>query len=250
MSKAASPSKKAVSPSKKAKRAPSRSPNRGPIPMEEELYKLVTDAIVTKQIRPGARLKEATLARQFGVSRARVRAVLQRLAELGVIEFRLNQGALVRRPGPDEARAVFSTRRLIEAEVVRETAKHASKADFAKLRTFVRREELAFRRGDKGLPALSSGFHIMLGDLCRNPVLASILNQLVHRSVLIQALYERQNQNTVCLTHEHVDIIDLMANGRVRDAVAAMLHHIDHLERSLDYDRASTIDRRIALSIE
>jgi DNA-binding GntR family transcriptional regulator len=230
------------------KRADARVQRRGPGPIEEEIYRLVTEAIVNKQIRAGGRLKEAALATQFAVSRARVRGVLQRLAELDIVEFKLNHGALVRRPKPDEARAVFATRRLLEAEAVRGTARHAKAADFARLRAFVRDENRAFQNKGKGLAALSSGFHILLGELCGNPVLARILNQLAHRCVLIQSLYERQSQQTICLTHEHLEIVELMQRGKVEPAVAAMQHHLDHIEASLDYE-VLHIDERLALSI-
>lgn len=222
---------------------------RGPGPIEEEIYRLITEAIVNKQLRPGARLKEAALAKQFAVSRARVRGVLQRLAELDIVEFRLNHGALIRRPKPDEARAVFATRRLLETEAVRETGKRAGAADFARLRAFVDSENRAFRAKHMGLAVFSSGFHLLLGELCGNPVLARILNQLVHRCVLIQSLYERQSQQTICLAHEHLAIVDLMKRGKIEDAVAEMLRHLDHIEASLDYDVVLHIDERLARSI-
>jgi DNA-binding GntR family transcriptional regulator len=233
-----------------AKRSPANaSARRGPDPVEEELYRLITEAIVSKQLRPGSRLKEAALAKQFRVSRARVRRVFQRLAEFDFVEFRLNHGAQVRRPSPDEARAIFATRRLIEREAVRATAARASEGDFARLRAFVANENRAFGSKSKGLAALASGFHILLGEMCGNPVLARILNQLVHQSVLIQSLYEREAQHTICLVHEHAEIIDLMAAGKAKAAVAAMQHHLDHIEESLDYDRAGQIDERLAMSI-
>jgi DNA-binding GntR family transcriptional regulator len=222
---------------------------RGPDPVEEELYRLITEAIVTKQLRPGSRLKEASLAAQFRVSRARVRRVFQRLAELDFVEFRLNHGAQVRRPSPEEARAVFATRRLIEGEAVRATAAGATAADFARLRAFVKNENRAFKSNEKGLAALASGFHILLGEMCGNPVLARILNQLVHQCVLIQSLYERDSQNTICLVHEHAEIIALMTAGKVKAAIEAMQHHLDHIEDSLDYGRAGRIDARLAVSI-
>jgi DNA-binding GntR family transcriptional regulator len=222
---------------------------RGPVPGEDEIYRLVTEAIVTKQLRPGSRLKEAALAAQFGVSRSRVRRVFQRLVDLDFVEVRLNHGAMVRRPSPEEARAVFATRRVIEGEAVRSAAARATAQDFARLRAFVGNENRAFEMRSKGVAALSSGFHILLGEMCGNPVLARILNQLVHRCVLIQSLYERETQNTICLVHEHVEIIDLMETGKGRAAVVAMLHHLDHIEASLDYDPASRIDGRLALSI-
>jgi len=226
-----------------------RVPQRGPDPVEDELYRVITEAIVSKQLRPGGRLKEAALADQFNVSRARVRRVLQRLAELDFVEFRLNHGALVRRPRPDEARAVFATRRLLEAEAVRETARRATPKDFARLRKFVEGENRAFRAKDSTVAMLSSQFHMLLGELCGNSVLAHILNQLVHRSVLIQSLYHRQNQPTPCLVHEHVRVVDLMEHGKVNEAIKAMLHHLDHLEETLDYEADGQIDERLARSI-
>ena len=231
------------------KRRPVKASQRGPIPHEEEIYDLITEAIVTKQLRPGSRLKEAVFAEQFGVSRSRVRRVFQRLVDLDFVEFRLNHGAMVRRPAPEEARSIFATRRLIEGETVRIAAGRASRQDFAQLRAFLGNENRAFERRSKGLAVLSSGFHILLGEMCGNPVLARILNQLVHRCVLIQSLYERESQSRICLVHEHAEIVDLMEKGKIRAAVAAMHHHLDHIETSLDYDQASGIDRRLALSI-
>lgn len=239
----------AVPPRKRPHPARMAAPRRGPDPVEEEIYRLITEAIIAKQLRPGSRLKEAALAAQFGVSRSRMRRVFQRLVDLDFVEFRLNLGALVRRPPPDEARAVFATRRLIEGETVRTTAARACARYFRQLHAFVENENRAFSKRAKGLAALSSGFHILLGEMCGNRVLAGILNQLVHRCVLIQSLYERESQNTICLVNEHAEIIDLMETGEVQAAVAAMNHHLDHIEASLDYDLAGGIDKRLALSI-
>jgi DNA-binding GntR family transcriptional regulator len=240
------PARKSVSP---ARGTGARAPQRGPDPVEEELYRVITGAIVTKQLRPGARLKEAALASQFNVSRARVRRVFQRLAELDFVEFRLNHGALIRRPRPDEARAVFATRRLLETEAVRETARRATSKDFARLRKFVEGEGRAFRAKDSSVAMLSSQFHILLGELCGNSVLARILSQLVHRSVLIQSLYHRQNQPTPCLVHEHAAVVTLMEQGKVGEAIKAMQHHLDHLEETLDYESLGQIDERLARSL-
>ena len=239
----------AASPGNRKQRSDGGTIRRGPDPVEEEIYRLITQAIVAKQLRPGSRLKEAALAAQFSVTRSQVRRVFQRLVELDFVEFRLNYGALVRRPSPDEARAVFATRRLVEGETVRLTTARAGPQDFARLYAFVEKEKRAFKKPSKGLGALSSGFHILLGEMCGNPVLARILNQLVHRGVLIQALYERDGQSTICLVHEHAEVLDLMQKNKVQAAVRTMLRHIDHIEGSLDYDQSGGLDRRLAMSI-
>jgi hypothetical protein len=40
-----------------------------------------------------------------------------------------------------------------------------------------------------------------------------------------------------------------MEQGDVNDAIKAMLHHLDHLEETLDYDVVGQIDERLARSI-
>ena len=82
--------------------------------------------------------------------------------------------------------------------------------------------------------AWASQFHILLGAGTGNAVLARILNQLVHQCVLIQALHELDAQQTVCLIDEHIEIVDLMEQGRGDDATRAMNHHLDHIEQSLN----------------
>jgi hypothetical protein len=56
---------------------------------------------------------------------------------------------------------------------------------------------------------------------------------------LIQALYEREGQKTICLVDEHATLVGLMRAYCIEDATPAMGRHLDHLEQSLDYDRHS-----------
>jgi DNA-binding GntR family transcriptional regulator len=89
----------------------------------------------------------------------------------------------------------------------------------------------------------------MIAELSANPVLAKMLNHLIQRCVLIQALYEREGQKTICLVDEHAALVGLMRAGRIEDAAAAMGRHLDHIEQSLDYDRHSGIDERLLSSV-
>jgi DNA-binding GntR family transcriptional regulator len=222
---------------------------RGPMPVEEEIYQLIAQGIIAKRILPGTRLKEASLAAEFGVSRMRVRRVLGRLAELNVLEFRLNIGAVVCRPSPDESRSVFRTREILESEAIEVVTRIGEPSIFAKLRQSINDERMAFDNKDKGVAALSSRFHLLLGEASKNRVLAGILNQLVHQCVLIQSLYERSNQESVCLVHEHAEIVDLMQQGNAAAAAKAMADHLHHIEASLDYDEAAEFDQRLAAAI-
>src|SRR5882757_5189630 len=140
-------------PSSLKTRKGSRSPRttRGPMPVEEEIYQLITQGMIEKRILPGTRLKEASLASEFGVSRMRVRRVLGRLAELNVLEFRLNIGAVVCRPSPDESRSVFRTRKILESEAIEVVTKIGKPSVFVALRESISEERTAFDQKAKGV---------------------------------------------------------------------------------------------------
>jgi DNA-binding GntR family transcriptional regulator len=67
--------------------------------------------------------------------------------------------------------------------------------------------------------------------------------------VLIQALYEWQDQKTICLVDEHSELVELMRGGRIDAAGDALKHHLNHIEQSLDYDRRVALDERLLSSV-
>lgn len=82
----------------------------------------------------------------------------------------------------------------------------------------------------------SSGeFHILLGALSRNEILAGIVRQLVARTSLVVSLYE--NQSTMSCWHDdHGDFIKLLETHRVQPAVTLMRKHLAHVEESLNFN--------------
>ena len=67
--------------------------------------------------------------------------------------------------------------------------------------------------------------------------------------MLIQALYERQSQKTICLVEEHAKIAEMIRQKRTAEAVAAMDRHISHIEESLDYSAHGPVDERLLMSV-
>ncbi len=83
----------------------------------------------------------------------------------------------------------------------------------------------------------SSGqFHILLGALARNDILAGMVRQLVARTSLVVSLYE--NQSTMSCWHDdHGDFIKLLEAHRVAPAVSLMRKHLSHVEESLNFEQ-------------
>jgi DNA-binding GntR family transcriptional regulator len=72
----------------------------------------------------------------------------------------------------------------------------------------------------------------MLGEISGNVVLSDILGNLMVRSSLIVALYQR-NDVPSCASDEHQQIITALEQGDNAGAVRVMLEHLDELEGQL-----------------
>ncbi len=84
-----------------------------------EALRVVREAILTGRLSPGAKLVEADLARDLGVSRNPVREALGRLEQQGLVTVIPNQGAYVVRPTPAQIEDALMVRGHLELLAVR-----------------------------------------------------------------------------------------------------------------------------------
>lgn len=202
---------------------------------EDAIYDRVLAAILEHRLAPGTKLGEDRLAGIFGVSRARVRRVLPRLAHEGVVRLEPNRGAFVAQPTVNEAREVFEARRLIEPGIVERVAQRADlRTIIVRLRQHVAAERRARAANDaRGIVRLSGEFHILLADLAGNALLAKTMRELASLTCLIIALYDKPSV-PACLGEEHGELVDALAAAEGARAMKLMAQHLDHVEENLD----------------
>lgn len=201
---------------------------------EGQVYDQVHRAIVERRLEPGTKLGEEALCEIYGVSRAQIRRVLVDLSHAKVVELRPNRGAYVAQPSVREARHVFEARRAIEAAIVERAISRVTEANLRKLQEIIDADREALRRGDGEVSIKLSGeFHLCLGEIAGNQVLAEILEELVARSSLIIATYGQAKQSD-CSVEEHGDLVAALRQGDVENAVPMMAAHLDHIESLLN----------------
>ena len=226
-------------------------PRRAPPPSEEAIYERLLAAIFEHRLPPGTKLGEDRLAAIFGVSRARIRGVLPRLAREGVVSLEPNRGAFVAKPTVAEAREVFEARRIIEPGIVERVMRLPERrALLARLKQHVAAERKARSEGDvRAVVRLSGEFHTLLADEAGNAMLAKVMRELATRTCLVIALYDKPAKPS-CLGEEHAEIVEALAAGSGARAVKLMLEHLSHVERNLDLSatEAETIDLEAALA--
>jgi DNA-binding GntR family transcriptional regulator len=219
--------------------------NRPQITGLDDIYAHIFTSIVDQRLPPGTKLNEWTLCEVFNVGRRHIGQVLARLAYDRLVTLHPNRGAFVSVPEAAEARAIFDARKIVEPELTRTVAQRATREELAPLRRNVEAESECRRTGrSREAIRLSGEFHILLGELAGNPILAALVRQLVARSSLIVSLYENQN-TMICWHDDHVVFLKHLEANRVAPAVSLMRRHLAHVEESLDLGQRP--DRRFDL---
>ena len=197
----------------------------------------LTKAIVEHRLRPGAKLAEQKLADHFGVSRTLVRQAFFQLSQNRLIKLEPARGAFVAAPSVDEAKQVFSVRRMLECEMTRAFVRQVTPSKIKALREHVAQEKQALADQDvPGRTELLGDFHVRMSELMGNEVLAEMLRELISRCALITLMY----QSTHAAEHsnaEHVEIVKALAAKDETLAVRLMDEHLAHVEENLAFDR-------------
>ena len=146
------------------------------------------------------------------------------MANNQIVTHKLNHGAYISSPTIKEARDLFEARRGIEQLVVRLVCAKKPKMDLSALKTFVHHEAHAYQKGAKATNSLSGDFHIILAGLTNNEVIRALVERLVVRTNLVQAVY---GPPSICLVHEHNDILEALAAFDSARAIKLMDRHFD-----------------------
>jgi DNA-binding GntR family transcriptional regulator len=202
----------------------------------DDVYEKIFVAILEHRLHPGTKLAEERLAEIFGVSRARVREVLARLAHEQIVELVPQRGAFVAKPSIEQALDVFEARRLIEPAVLRRLIATLTPDKVTRIRAHHGLEEDARRRDDKrAIVRLSGQFHALLAELAGNTAYARQMRELSVLTCLSIVLYDAPTA-TSCRADEHSLIIDAIAQRDAARAETIMLEHLEHIESSLKLD--------------
>jgi DNA-binding GntR family transcriptional regulator len=127
---------------------------RNPLPrvlprnLSQEVYSILRAAILAHDIEPGARLLEADLAAELGVSRAPVREALRMLEHEGLLESLPRRGATVVTIPEDEIQMFYEFRANIEAKAFARAAVKITDEEIEELRDRLAMLHAAYRSGD------------------------------------------------------------------------------------------------------
>lgn len=202
----------------------------------EEICATLRAAIFEGALRPGDKLKEDILSLHFKTSRTVVRGALSMLVQQHLAERRRNHGTFVAAPQPEEARNLLATRRVLEIAVMQALPRKIAAAQITALHQAIARERHVHAGTDaQQIKKISGDFHFLLTDFTGNTVLRSLLENILTRLSLVNALYEKSS-GCSCGTSHHEVIVKHLERGDFDAASQAMSKHLDEIEGDIIFD--------------
>lgn len=140
--------------------------------------------IASRELPPGAKLRELDLAERLGTSRSRVREALVALEHRGLVERVPNRGAVVARLEARQAADLYDVREVLEGLCARLATLHGPKARWAKaLKAFRGPLARLVDRGDlDAYVDAYEAFHAEMVEAAANPILTVILASICDRT--------------------------------------------------------------------
>ncbi len=187
--------------------------------------------IVTRALAPGQKITEVELCALLEVSRTPLRAAVQRLTDIGLIERRRNRTMRVAPLSHAEVRELSMVRERLECLVAAEAARRVA-ADALPVDDLIglvaEMEALGtVEHGALAVLRLGQAFHLglcRLSGLSRVEVILADINLSLRRyKILLNESVDRTAQ----LVEEHRAILDAVAAGDVDAAEARMKEHIE-----------------------
>lgn len=199
------------------------------------LYETLKRKILTLELAPDQDLDEASLSKEYGISRTPVRDVLRQLAGEGYVIIRENRGARVIPMSLSTLRDYFIVAPMVYEAVGRLAVQNATPAQIAELKACQERFKVAAKVHDgEAMNLENKRFHAIIGEMANSVFLAPSYERLeIDHARIGQTFFnptdERMEANLAMASKQHDQFIEAIAS---RDEAAMIRLASDHHELS------------------
>lgn len=217
----------------------------------DEVYRVLWQRILDRQLRAGEKLSDLRLSDELGVSRTPVREALQRLVQDGIARAEPNRGFYVASFAPADVAEVYELRAVLEAMALRLAAPHLSAAELRQDLAEVERFEHLIDQATSSEELLriageflqsDRAFHRRLVERANRKRLASLVQGLWAQIAVFQEAGSFLPSLVRQSVAHHRAIIHALLAGDTTTAVASLERHIQEVKGRVVSDVAMTLD--------
>lgn len=194
----------------------------------ERLYLDMRGRAMRYEFRPGTRINEQALGREFGVSRAPLREALNRLVAEGLLDFVMNKGFFRKNISVDEVFDLYQVRIALERRAIFLALQRASDAEIDTVRHYW--AEVMSRADDMSSDDFllaDEEFHRRLVALARNKELSAFMEVVTRRIHIARHIDIQQSAWNAKAFDAHFEILQLIQDREKEAALECITEHID-----------------------
>ena len=208
--------------------------SRQALPIHEQVYLLLRQAIVEGRLRPGERLVESRLASRLQVSRAPVREALRKLERDGLVVSLLGRGLRVAWLSVRDVGELYACRAALERLAARQAAERVAaglpgaQQAVAAIEAALEEEHARVRSGapvDEMVEA-TNRFHAAVVEASANRCLVELMRQLQDRIVQARRTSLSVPGNPRRFYEHHREVLEAIRQGQADEAARRMEHHV------------------------
>lgn len=205
--------------------------------MNNNVYEVIKERIVTLDYGPGYILNESDIANEFGLSRTPVREAFKKLQNDNLLNVVPRIGAQVAQIDFKHIKSVFEVEKVLDVLCTKLALQRANEDGIKKLEEVIEsyKQHYAEMDYDKVIKD-DSEFHRIMRELAQNPVLSGILDGL--HTQLERLWYYTQNRvtNIYGFTDTYVQIVNAMKEKDEEKAERYALIHIESYIKQIKND--------------
>lgn len=196
-----------------------------PSTLRSHVVRTLRSQILGGRYRPGDRLNESQIAREFNISRIPVREALSQLQEQGLVMNRERRGMFVIQLGTDEVQQINSMRLVLETEAMLLARVHMTPTILAELTALVEQMD-AWDGPLLDAADLDRKFHAVIWRASGNPYLIRTLDSLTVALFAHKALEHVSHEIRRWRLNHHRALLDAVASPDGGDPQLALLTHL------------------------
>lgn len=195
--------------------------------LRDQAYQAIKEAIISLELEPREKLKEATLALKLGISKTPVREALTRLQHEGLVKVLPFRGAFVAEIDDRDVADIFELRELLEGVAIKRAAISFSLEDSQEGEILLEEMRAAYKAGDiKSFARLSRDFHNLFIKKLDNQRMMSVLKTFDDQLERIRATATRTLENIPLFIEDYEEIHEALKAGNPEAAERALLTHL------------------------
>lgn len=200
-----------------------------PVPYYEQFYHTIKKMIFEGKFKPGERINETQLAKEFNVSKSPIREAIRILEKEGLVIVNEKSRVIVYEPTLKDVEEIYFCRKALESFAVRLTTETATDQEIQEIENTLKETEEAIilQKSPDTIISLNERFHNLIIQFTKNNRLQKQIDDLKGIVRYFRILNFEGDERSREILNQHLEIFK---HVKSRDKESAAREMIKHLE--------------------